>query len=51
MIIKGLKMHFPQLKIIGEENEEYKGNISYSYDQLKVDMLPTSSNINRELKI
>ena len=44
-------MHFPQLKIIGEESEEYKGSINYSYDHLKSDMLPTNSNINRELKI
>jgi 3'-phosphoadenosine 5'-phosphosulfate (PAPS) 3'-phosphatase len=51
MIIKGLKMHFPQLKIIGEESEEYKGSIHYAYEQIKSDMLPAHSNINRELRI
>lgn len=51
MIIKGLKLHFPTLRIIGEESEEYKGSIDFQYESLGKDMLPSSSNIDRELSI
>lgn len=50
MIIKGIRMHFPRLRIIGEETEEYKGAIDFAYDALKADMLPASSSIDRELQ-
>lgn len=47
MIVKGLKMHFPQLKIIGEEIEEFKGHIEFDYASLNSDILPQYSLINQ----
>ena len=49
-MMHGLNLHFPNLKIIGEETEEYKGRIEYNYSQLDLDMLPSSSKIDRNLK-
>ena len=40
MLIRGFKMHFPHLYIIGEESEEFKGNIEYDYRRLTPDLLP-----------
>jgi 3'-phosphoadenosine 5'-phosphosulfate (PAPS) 3'-phosphatase len=40
MIVKGLKMHFPDIRIIGEESEEFKGDIEFPYSTLRDDTLP-----------
>lgn len=34
MFTRGLKTHFPLLKIIGEESVEYTGSIDYDYKQM-----------------
>jgi 3'-phosphoadenosine 5'-phosphosulfate (PAPS) 3'-phosphatase len=51
MIIKGLKLHFPSLKIIGEETEDFKGDIDFHYGGLKSDVFPSSTTIDKNLTI
>ena len=33
-------MHFPDLYVIGEESEDFKGTIDYDYARLRYDLLP-----------
>lgn len=51
MLVQGFNLHFPSLKIIGEETEEFGGKIHYNYSQLQLDILPPDSNINQHLDI
>ena len=42
MLINGLKKHFPELSIIGEETVDYEGKIEFDYSTIKEDYLPSS---------
>lgn len=44
-------MHFPDIRIIGEESEEFKGDIEFPYSTLNEDSLPSYSKINRLIPI
>ena len=49
MMLHGLQLHFPELCVIGEETEEFKGRIEYNYSSLDQDMLPSDSKIDQNL--
>jgi 3'-phosphoadenosine 5'-phosphosulfate (PAPS) 3'-phosphatase len=51
MLIKGFKMHFPQLKIIGEETTEYEGNIDFDYSKLSTDFMPENIDIHKQNQV
>jgi len=42
LIIKGLKSCWPNLNIIAEEEETYKGDFSFDFDSLETDLVPES---------
>ena len=49
LLSRGIKRHFPDLKVIGEESQDYDGDIAFDYDSLKTDILPKSSKICEKL--
>lgn len=40
MIVQGLKRFFPLLKVVGEEEQDFKGEIKVSYDHFHMDFCP-----------
>jgi hypothetical protein len=40
MIVQGLKRFFPLLKVVGEEEQDFKGEIKVSYDNFHMDFCP-----------
>lgn len=39
-MMRGFKMNFPELRIIGEENEEYSGEIGFEMKNLQKEVFP-----------
>lgn len=42
MLIRGIRKHYPGIKIIGEQTVEYEGEISTNYENLSKLQLPKS---------
>ena len=51
MLIKGMTAMYPQLRIVGEEDVEYQGNIDVDYTKLNKYQLPAQIKLQKQYRI
>jgi 3'(2'), 5'-bisphosphate nucleotidase len=51
MLSRGIKKHYPQIKIVGEEEVEYEGEISTNYEAMGTIKLPEEAKFNKKYNL